>query len=89
MSRIGNMPIAIPEGVTVTVNGSTVNVKGKLGELSRDLIEGITVKVEDNNVIVSRADDSRNQKSCHGLLRSLIANMVEGVSKGYKKELTN
>ncbi|MFO7937269.1 MAG: 50S ribosomal protein L6 [Kiritimatiellia bacterium] len=88
MSRIGNKPIAIPEGVTVTVNGSTVDVKGKLGELSRDLIEGITAKVEDGNVIVSRADDSKIQKSCHGLTRSLLANMVEGVSKGYKKELT-
>ncbi len=88
MSRIGKNPIAVPEGVTVTVNGSSVVVKGALGELSRDLMKGITAKVEDNNVVVCRADDSRNQKSCHGLMRSLIANMVEGVSKGYKKELT-
>jgi len=88
MSRIGNKPIAIPEGVTVAVDGSTVKVNGKLGELSRDLVKGISVKVEDNNIVVSRTDDSREQKSCHGLIRSLIANMVEGVSKGYKKELT-
>ena len=88
MSRIGNNPIAIPEGVTVTLNGSTVVVKGKLGEETRDLIVGITAKVEDNTVFVSRADDSRNQKSYHGLTRSLIFNMIEGVSKGYKKELT-
>lgn len=88
MSRIGNNPIVIPEGVTVTVDGTTVNVKGKLGELSRDLIEGISVKIEDNTVFVSRANDSRTQKSCHGLTRSLIFNMIEGVSKGYKKELT-
>ncbi len=88
MSRIGNNPIVIPEGVTVTVNGSSVNVKGKLGELNCDLIEGITVKVEDNTVFVSRADESRKQKSYHGLSRSLIFNMIEGVRKGYKKELT-
>ncbi|MDA3923809.1 MAG: 50S ribosomal protein L6 [Kiritimatiellae bacterium] len=88
MSRIGKNPIAIPEGVTVTVDGQTVAVKGKLGELSRDLVPGISVKVEDNTVYVDRADDSRIQKSCHGLSRSLIFNMIEGVVKGYKKELT-
>ncbi len=76
MSRIGKNPIAIPEGVTVAVDGSTVTVKGKLGELSRDLIVGISAKIEDNTVFVSRADDSRIQKSCHGLSRSLIFNMV-------------
>jgi large subunit ribosomal protein L6 len=88
MSRIGNKPIAIPEGASVTVDGSTVTVKGKLGELSRDLVEGISVKVDGNTVNVARADDSRKLRSCHGLSRSLIFNMVEGVSKGYKKELT-
>ena len=88
MSRIGKNPIAIPEGVTVTVDGRAVAVKGKLGELSREFIPGISVKVEDNTVYVSRADDSRIQKSCHGLSRSLIFNMIEGVTKGYKKELT-
>ena len=88
MSRIGKNPIAIPEGVTVTVDGQTVAVKGKLGELSRDFVQGISVKVENNTVYVSRADESRFQKSCHGLSRSLIFNMIEGVTKGYKKELT-
>ncbi len=88
MSRIGNKPIAIPEGVSVTVDGSKVTVKGKLGELSRDLVEGISVKVEGDTVNVARADESRKLRSCHGLSRSLIFNMVEGVSKGYKKELT-
>ena len=88
MSRIGKNPIAIPEGVTVTVDGSTVSVKGKLGELNRDLVKGIGVQVDDNKVIVSRADDSRKQRSCHGLSRSLIFNMIEGVSKGYRKDLT-
>jgi large subunit ribosomal protein L6 len=88
MSRIGKNPIAIPEGVTVTVDGQTVAVTGKLGGLSRDLVRGISVKIEDNTVFVSRADDSRFQKSCHGLSRSLIFNMIEGVTKGYKKELT-
>ncbi len=88
MSRIGKNPIAIPEGVTVAVDGQTVAVKGKLGELSRDLVQGISVKVENNIVYVDRANDSRLQKSCHGLSRSLISNMIEGVTKGYRKELT-
>jgi large subunit ribosomal protein L6 len=88
MSRIGKKPIEIPEGVSVSVDGATVSVKGKLGELSRDIIEGIGVTVEGNQVVVSRADDSRRQRSFHGLSRSLISNMIEGVSKGYKKELT-
>lgn len=88
MSRIGRNPIAIPEGVTVAVDGQTVTVKGKLGELSRDLVRGISVKVEDNTVMVDRADDSRTQRSCHGLSRTLIFNMVEGVTQGYKKQLT-
>jgi len=88
MSRIGKNPIAIPEGVTVAVDGQTVAVTGKLGELSRDIVPGISVKVENNIVYVDRANDSRLQKSCHGLSRSLIFNMIEGVTKGYKKELT-
>ena len=87
MSRIGNKPIAIPEGVSVTVDGSTVTVKGAKGELTRDVHSNMTVKVEDNNVIVTRPDDTKTNKALHGLTRSLIANMVTGVHDGYKKEL--
>jgi large subunit ribosomal protein L6 len=88
MSRIGNMPIAIPEGVTVTAQGNAVTVKGKLGELSRVFQSGIDVRVENGQVVVTRADDSRMQKSCHGLSRTLVRNMIEGVTNGYKKVLT-
>jgi large subunit ribosomal protein L6 len=87
MSRIGKQPIVIPAGVTVAAKGNEVNVKGKLGELSRTLPSGITVVVEGGNVLVSRADDSRMQKSCHGLSRTLVKNMIEGVTTGYKKAL--
>ncbi len=87
MSRIGQKPIEILSGVTVDVAGQTVTVKGGLGELKRDVPKCIKVEVADGNVIVTRADDTRTCKSLHGLSRSLIANMVEGVSKGYKKEL--
>lgn len=88
MSRIGNMPIAIPAGVTVTAQGNAVTVKGKLGELSRVFQSGIDVRVADGQVVVTRADDSRMQKSCHGLSRTLVRNMIEGVTTGYKKVLT-
>ena len=87
MSRIGKQPVAIPAGVTVTVDGSQVTVKGKQGELTRTFHAGIGIKVEGDQVIVTRADDSRMQKSCHGLTRTLISNMIQGVSQGYKKGL--
>ena len=87
MSRIGKQPIAIPAGVTVTANGNQVTVKGKLGELGRVFQSGINVTVENGQVLVSRADDSRLQKSCHGLSRTLVKNMVDGVMTGYKKAL--
>ncbi len=87
MSRIGKQPIAIPSGVTVVSQGSQVTVKGKLGELTRVFQTGITVTVENGQVLVSRADDSRLLKSCHGLTRTLIKNMIEGVTSGYKKVL--
>lgn len=87
MSRIGKQPIAIPAGVTVTANGNACAVKGKLGELSRVFQNGITVTVEGGKVLVSRADDTRLQKSCHGLSRTLVKNMIEGVTTGYKKAL--
>jgi len=87
MSRIGKLPVAIPAGVTVTAKGNAVTVKGKLGELSRVFQNGIDVKVEGGEVRVTRADDSRMQRSCHGLSRTLVKNMIEGVTTGYKKAL--
>ena len=87
MSRIGKSPVSIPAGVEVNIAGTVVTVKGKLGELSQDLSDDITVKVEEGNVIVSRPSDSKPHKAKHGLYRSLINNMVEGVSKGFTKEL--
>ena len=86
MSRIGNNPITIPEGVTVEVNENVVTVKGKLGELSQEF-SGIEVKVEEGSVQLSRPSDSKEHKAKHGLYRALIANMTEGVSKGWTKEL--
>ncbi len=86
MSRIGNNPIAIPEGVTVEVKDSVVTVKGKLGELTQNF-DTVEIKVEDGNVLVTRSSDTKDQKAKHGLYRSLMHNMVEGVSKGWTKEL--
>lgn len=86
MSRIGNSPVAITEGVTVEVNDNTITVKGKLGELTQGF-SGITIEVEEGNVIVKRPSDSKEHKARHGLYRALIANMIDGVSKGWTKEL--
>jgi large subunit ribosomal protein L6 len=86
MSRIGNNPVAIPEGVTVEVKDHTVTVKGKLGELTQDF-SNVTIKVEDGNILVTRPSDSIESKAKHGLYRSLMYNMIEGVSKGWTKEL--
>ena len=86
MSRIGNSPVAIPEAVTVEVNDNTVTVKGKLGELTQEF-SGVAIKVEAGNVVVERPSDSKEHKAKHGLYRALISNMVEGVSKGFTKEL--
>ena len=87
MSRIGKLPVSIPNGVQVTVDGSTVKVKGPKGELTHRLPAGITVDKADNVVNVKRASDETNHKSLHGLTRSLINNMMEGVTKGYQKQL--
>ena len=87
MSRIGKKPVSIPQGVTVTANGQQVKVKGPKGELTRELRAPITVKVENNNVVVGRPDDSKPSKSLHGLSRTLVSNMIEGVTKGYEKKL--
>ena len=86
MSRIGNNPVAIPEGVTVTVKDNTITVKGKLGELTQDF-DTVEVKVEEGNVLVTRSAETKQHKAKHGLYRSLINNMVVGVSKGWTKEL--
>ena len=88
MSRIGKQPVAIPEGTTVAVSSTNeVTVKGKLGELSLQVTEPIAVRVEDSVVTLERPNDHKDSRSKHGLYRALISNMVEGVSKGYTKEL--
>jgi large subunit ribosomal protein L6 len=86
MSRIGKSPVAIPDGITVDISDNVVTVKGKLGELTQEF-SGVTVKVDEGNVIVERSSDSKEDRSKHGLYRSLIHNMIEGVSKGWTKEL--
>jgi large subunit ribosomal protein L6 len=87
LSRIGKQPIAIPDGVTVEVSDGVVIVKGPGGELSQRVDRDMKVTVEDGEVRVERPSDERNHRSLHGLTRSLIANMVEGVTKGYEKRL--
>jgi large subunit ribosomal protein L6 len=88
MSRIGRLPITIPSGVDVNVDGGTVTVKGPKGQLALDVVEPITVeKGEDGTLQVSRPNDERDSRARHGLTRSLIANMVEGVTNGYTKRL--
>ncbi|MEN8254299.1 MAG: 50S ribosomal protein L6 [Verrucomicrobiota bacterium] len=87
MSRVGKQPILLPAGVTVEVAGATVAVKGSKGESSYTAPECIAVKVEDNTVVVSRADDSRHSAAMFGTVRSIINNMVCGVNAGYKKTL--
>ena len=87
MSRIGLKPITIPAGVDVNVNGTTVTVKGPQGTLTRTVHSNIAVAVENNEIVVTRPNDEKLNRSLHGLTRTLIANMVEGVAHGYKKEL--
>ena len=87
MPRIGKAPIAIPAGVTVTVSGDTVTVKGPKGTLTQKFNPEIDVKVENNEVVLTRPSDDREHRSQHGLYRALIHNMVVGVSEGYRKEM--
>ena len=87
MSRIGKMPVPVPSGVTVSIDGPTVSVKGPKGELSRKFPEGISFSLENNQVLAARSSDEAQQKAVHGLSRALVANMVEGVTKGYQKQL--
>lgn|SRR5574344_247139 len=87
MSRIGNLPISIPSGVTVSVKDNTVTVKGPKGEMSQKVDPKINVEVKDDSVVLSRKGDDKEEKSLHGLYRSLVNNMVVGVSTGYRKEM--
>jgi large subunit ribosomal protein L6 len=87
MSNIGKQPIAIPEGVEVSRKEDKICVKGTLGELNQEFKSDIQISINDKEVVVSRNSDEKNQRELHGLTRVLIANMVEGVSKGFHKEL--
>jgi len=87
MSRIGNSPIPVPAGVEITVTGRRVVVKGPQGQLQRELPGEITVRQEDSTLLVQRPDDQRHNRALHGLTRSLVANMVTGVTAGYSKDL--
>lgn len=87
MSRIGRMPIEIPAGVEVKINGNEVTVKGPKGELKETFHKDITIAVEGNVINVTRPSDNKEHRSLHGLTRTLVANMVEGVTKGFSKEL--
>ncbi|HMK62139.1 MAG TPA: 50S ribosomal protein L6 [Acidimicrobiales bacterium] len=87
MSRVGRAPIAVPSGVTVAVADRTVTVTGPQGTLSRPLPGAITVRQEDSSLLVERPDDERHNRALHGLTRSLVANMVTGVTAGFHKEL--
>ena len=86
MSRIGNAPVVIPEGVEVSFNNHVVTVKGKKGTLTQKVDTDITVKIEDGKVLFTRPTDHKRHRSLHGLYRALVANMVHGVSVGYKTE---
>jgi large subunit ribosomal protein L6 len=87
MSRIGKHPVIIPNGVTVNVDGNTLKVKGPRGELTRTLHPDMKVAMDNGQIVVSRPSDEAKHKALHGLSRTLVANMVEGVTKGYKKQL--
>lgn len=87
MSRVGNAPISLPDGVSIDVKGTEVLVKGPKGELSQTVDPDLDVKLEDGTLTVSRPTDQKRHKAMHGLYRSLINNMVVGVSEGYKKEM--
>ena len=87
MSRIGKNPVSISQGVDVSIQDNVITVKGKLGELTQSISAGITIKIEDNIITLDRESESKDHKAQHGLMRALIQNMIEGVSKGWSKEL--
>ncbi|HOZ91115.1 MAG: 50S ribosomal protein L6 [Bacteroidia bacterium] len=86
MSRVGKLPISLPKGVTVSVNGTEVSVKGPKGTATQNIADGIDVAIDGNVVTVSRATEQKRHKAMHGLYRALIANMIKGCSEGYKIE---
>ena len=88
MSRIGRSPITIPAGVEITISGQNVAVKGPKGSLALDVREPITIAKEENSLLVSRPNDGREARSLHGLSRTLVSNMIEGVVNGYQKSIT-
>ena len=87
MSRRGNNPVTIAEGVTITNEGTVIKVKGNLGELSQDISSSVTVAITDNTIILNRDSDNKEVRSMHGLYRALIANMIQGVTVGHSKKL--
>lgn len=87
MSQIGRKPVDVPEGVEVTISPGSIAVKGKLGKLSEDYNSVMSISLENNILVVSRPSDEKQHRELHGLYRALIANMIQGVSEGYKKEL--
>ncbi len=87
MSRIGKLPIAIPQGVKISMEDSVISAQGPKGILSRSIMEGVTVEVDEKSIVVKRADDSLKSRSAHGLTRTLINNMVVGVTNGFETQL--
>jgi len=87
MSRIGKQPVPVPDGVDVTIDGLTITVKGPRGEVTSTMPEGVAMALEDGEVVVTRDSDLQDHRARHGLVRSLVFNMVEGVTKGYEKKL--
>jgi large subunit ribosomal protein L6 len=87
MSRIGKMPVAVPKGVTTTLDGSTFRAKGPLGEMNVEVPRGTSVKISDGTIVVERESDSKQHRSLHGLSRSLVNSAVVGVSQGYSRTL--
>lgn len=87
MSRIGRKPVPVPAGVTVTIEGTTVGVKGPKGELKRTFRPEVGIRLEDGQLVVERAADTKTHRALHGLTRALLANMVTGVTEGYRKSL--
>ena len=87
MSRIGNKPVAIPSGVTVTSSNGAISVKGPKGQLDQHIVDGISFEIGDDTVVVKRADDRKAYRANHGLMRALLNNMVTGVTAGFERKL--
>lgn len=87
MSRIGRMPIVIPDGVNVNIDGNAVSVKGPKGELKKDFHQDIAIAIEENQIVVTRPSDNKDHRALHGLTRALLNNMVQGVTKGFERKL--